>query len=73
MDGLDPAKKAAAIAWVEQWYATPDEQPPGYWDAFEALLEVNPVSWEEPQERVGGNEQPPTETGPTVRAGVPGL
>jgi hypothetical protein len=36
---------AAAIAWVEQWYATPDDQPPGYWDEFEELLKTNPITF----------------------------
>jgi hypothetical protein len=34
-------KNAAAIAWVEQWYATPDTQPPHYWDEFEELLKTH--------------------------------
>jgi uncharacterized phage-associated protein len=38
-------KNAAAIAWVEQWYATPDDQPPGYWDEFEELLKANPIDF----------------------------
>jgi uncharacterized phage-associated protein len=38
-------KNAAAIAWVEQWYATPDDQPPGYWDEFEELLKTNPITF----------------------------
>jgi hypothetical protein len=38
-------KNAAAIAWVEQWYATPDEQPPGYWDEFEELLKAHPIDF----------------------------
>ena len=38
-------KNAAAIAWVEQWYATPDAQPPGYWDEFEELLKAHPIDF----------------------------
>ena len=38
-------KNAAAMAWVEQWYATPDEQPLGYWDEFEALLKAHPIDF----------------------------
>lgn len=38
-------KNAAAIAWVEQWYATPDDQPPGYWDEFEELLKAHPIDF----------------------------
>jgi hypothetical protein len=38
-------KNAAAIAWVEQWYATPDDQPPGYWDKFEELLKAHPIDF----------------------------
>ena len=36
-------KNAAAIAWVEQWYATPDDQPPGYWDELEAEMKRHPI------------------------------
>lgn len=39
------SKNAAAIAWVEQWYATPDDQPPGYWDEFEELLKAHPIDF----------------------------
>jgi uncharacterized phage-associated protein len=38
-------KNAAAIAWVEQWYATPDDQPPGYWEEFEELLKTHPIDF----------------------------
>jgi uncharacterized phage-associated protein len=38
-------KNAAAIAWVEQWYATPDDQPPGYWDEFEELLKAHSIDF----------------------------
>ena len=41
-------KNAAAIAWVEQWYATPDDQLPGYWDAFEELLKAHPIDFGTP-------------------------
>ena len=37
--------QAAAIAWVEQWYATPETQPPGFWDALEALLMAHPLDF----------------------------
>ena len=36
-------KNAAAIAWVENWYATPDDQSPGYWDELEELLKAHPI------------------------------
>jgi Helix-turn-helix domain len=36
----------AARAWVEQWYATPDAHPPGYWEALGAEIEANPVRLE---------------------------
>jgi uncharacterized phage-associated protein len=39
------SKNAAAIAWVEQWYATPDNQPPGFWDEFEELLKAHPIDF----------------------------
>jgi hypothetical protein len=38
-------KNAAAMAWLEQWYATPDAQPPGYWDALEEFLQTHPFTW----------------------------
>jgi uncharacterized phage-associated protein len=38
-------KNAAAIAWVEQWYATPDDQPPHYWDELEELLKTSPITF----------------------------
>jgi uncharacterized phage-associated protein len=39
------SKNATAIAWVEQWYATPDDQPSGYWDEFEELLKAHPIDF----------------------------
>ena len=45
MDTPQDTKNAAAIAWVEQWYATPDEQPSGYWEMFEQLLQDNPITF----------------------------
>jgi uncharacterized phage-associated protein len=38
-------KNAAAIAWVEQWYTTPDEQLSAYWDEFEELLKAHPIDF----------------------------
>jgi Antitoxin SocA-like, Panacea domain len=38
-------KNAAAIAWVQQWYATPDAQPPGFWEEFEEVLKANPIDF----------------------------
>jgi len=38
-------KNAAAIAWVEQWYATPDDQPSGYWEEFEEFLKDHPIDF----------------------------
>ena len=35
-------KNDDAMAWVERWYATPDAQPPGYWDAL--LAEIDATS-----------------------------
>jgi hypothetical protein len=35
---------ARARAFVEAWYATPDDQPPGVWEAFEALLAESQAS-----------------------------
>ena len=29
---------AAALAWIDAWYATPDEKPPGYSEAFLAEI-----------------------------------
>jgi uncharacterized phage-associated protein len=38
----DPAKKnAAAIALLDEWYATPDDRPPGYWDELIKDIEAN--------------------------------
>jgi uncharacterized phage-associated protein len=38
-------KNTAAIAWVQQWYATPDAQPPGFWEEFEEVLKANPIDF----------------------------
>jgi len=38
-------KNAAAIAWVEQWYATPDDQPPEYWDELEEEIKRHPINF----------------------------
>jgi uncharacterized phage-associated protein len=34
---------AAALALLEQWYATPDDKPPGYWDDLLAEIETHPL------------------------------
>lgn len=38
----EDSKNAAALACIEQWYATPDDKPPGYWDALEADIAAHP-------------------------------
>jgi uncharacterized phage-associated protein len=38
----DPVQKnAAAIALLDEWYATPDDRPPGYWDELIKDIEIN--------------------------------
>lgn len=38
----DPAQKnAAAIALLDEWYATPDDRPPGYWDELIRDIEAS--------------------------------
>lgn len=38
----NPAKKnTAAIALLDEWYATPDDRPPGYWDELIKDIETN--------------------------------
>lgn len=32
-----------ALAVLEQWYATPDDKPPGYWDALLEEIEAHPL------------------------------
>jgi len=36
-------KNAKAIAFLEQWYATPDDKPPGYWDDLEEEINAHPI------------------------------
>lgn len=36
-------KNAEAIALLEQWYATPDTKPPGYWDDLVEEIETHPL------------------------------
>jgi hypothetical protein len=36
-------KNAAAMAWVEQWEATPEEGFPHDWDAREERLTTHPI------------------------------
>ena len=33
----------ASIALLDQWYATPDTKPPGYWDDLLAEMETHPL------------------------------
>jgi uncharacterized phage-associated protein len=48
---LTPAKHSTekngenteAIALLEEWYATPDDKPPGYWDDLLEEIETNPL------------------------------
>jgi len=48
---LAPAKQSTekdgenveAIALLEQWYATPDNKPPGYWDDLLEEIEAHPL------------------------------
>jgi uncharacterized phage-associated protein len=35
------SKNAAAIALLDEWYATPDDRPPGYWDELIKDIETN--------------------------------
>jgi hypothetical protein len=41
-------RNAAAIAWLDAWYATPDDSPPGFWEGFEALLAMHPLDFSTP-------------------------
>jgi uncharacterized phage-associated protein len=34
-----------AIALLEQWYATPDDKPPGYWDDLLGEIESHPLQF----------------------------
>jgi hypothetical protein len=36
---------AAALAFLAQWYATPDETPPAYWDELETLIAAHPIDF----------------------------
>jgi transcriptional regulator with XRE-family HTH domain len=38
-------KNTAALALLEQWYATPDDTPPGYWDDLEAEIQAHPIQF----------------------------
>ncbi len=48
---LTPAKQSTendgenveSIALLEQWYATPDDKPPGYWDDLLKEIETHPL------------------------------
>jgi transcriptional regulator with XRE-family HTH domain len=35
----------AALALLEQWYATPEDTPPAYWDELEAAIEAHPLQF----------------------------
>jgi len=39
----DDGKNMAALELLEQWYATPDDKPPGYWDDLLAEIETHPL------------------------------
>lgn len=32
---------AAALAWLDAWYATPDTMPEGYWEALLHEIEID--------------------------------
>jgi uncharacterized phage-associated protein len=36
-------ENSEAIALLEQWYATPDDKPPGYWDDLLQEIEAHPL------------------------------
>ncbi|HEY7493604.1 MAG TPA: hypothetical protein VIH59_21150 [Candidatus Tectomicrobia bacterium] len=36
-------ENAEAIALLEQWYAIPDDKPPGYWDDLLEEIEAHPL------------------------------
>jgi hypothetical protein len=40
-------KNAAAIALLDEWYATPDDRPPGYWDARLHEIETHRLHFRE--------------------------
>jgi uncharacterized phage-associated protein len=44
-------KNQEAIALLDEWYATPDDKPPGYWDDLLAEIEATPFQLgdEEPE------------------------
>lgn len=46
-------KNTAALAMLEQWYATPDDQPPGSWDALEAAIQAHVLQF-------GDEDTPPS-------------
>jgi transcriptional regulator with XRE-family HTH domain len=35
----------AALALLAQWYATPEDTPPAYWDELEAAIEAHPIQF----------------------------
>ena len=37
----EEGENAKAIALLDEWYATPDDRPPGYWDELMKDIETN--------------------------------
>jgi transcriptional regulator with XRE-family HTH domain len=40
-------QNTAALALLEQWYATPDDHPPGYWDDLEEEITSHPIQFDD--------------------------
>ena len=39
----EDGKNVESLALLEQWYATPDDKPPGYWDDLLEEIETHPL------------------------------
>jgi hypothetical protein len=48
-----------AIRWLDAWYATPDDRPPGYWDELRAALAAHPLQLRTPQGEETRMDEPP--------------
>jgi hypothetical protein len=49
---LQRMNREAALAWIDWWYSTPDDKPPGYWEELEAEILGHPLTF------TRGREQP---------------
>jgi transcriptional regulator with XRE-family HTH domain len=41
----EETRNSTALALLAQWYATPDDQPPGYWDDLEDAIMSHPIQF----------------------------